>query len=211
MVDQLAQFLIADLALTYFFVEIYMAQDAIECTVVGFDPTKGLVKLVADVFVRFIDKKREARLRRHPECPAAAIPDLVLGIHGSLLRLDAVAHALVDDALAGLLKTIGTTFQEEHPKDVFLEFRGIHLSTKNVRRGKKVPLQLRKRQRHFGSSTVPAHNLRYLPDEGNEDLLTALSWRATSLPIWFESIAAFTFDGEQTLAAKWPLGREGGK
>ena len=47
-----------------------------------------------------------------------------------------------DDLLPAGLELVGGLLQEEHPEDVFLELRGIHLAAKNVGGLEEVAFQL---------------------------------------------------------------------
>src|SRR5690606_25162424 len=107
-------------------------ENSFERNVLGFNAAKRLIELVANVFVSFINEISEARLRGHPECPCLSVPNLSLGILRRLLFRYAILHSLVDNAISRLIEHIRASFQEQHSEDVFLEFRRIHLSAKNV-------------------------------------------------------------------------------
>ena len=49
---------------------------------------------------------------------------------------------LLADFLLALLEDIRATLQEQHPEDVYLEFRGIHFATQDIGRLEQVPFQL---------------------------------------------------------------------
>lgn len=120
--DQLTQLLVADLALADLAGEVDVIEDTFKDEVLGLDPAEGLVQFVANVFMCLVNKEGEPGLQGNPKGSAAAIPDLVLGILGRLLRRNAVFDALFNNPQPGLLKNVGTAFQKQHPEDVFLEF-----------------------------------------------------------------------------------------
>src|SRR5467141_1560336 len=82
---------------------------------------------------------------------------------GALLRLLArtsLAELPIDDRLPALLEDIGAALQEEHPEDVLLELRGVHLAAENVRSRKEMALELRQGQRHLQLRARRAHRPR---------------------------------------------------
>jgi len=131
-VDQLAELLVTDLTLPDLSGEIDMVENSFKRNVLGFNAAKRLIELVANVFMSFINEISEARLRGYPECPCLSVLDLILGTLRSLLFRYAILHSLFNDVVSRLIEHIRAPFQEKHSKDVFLEFRRIHLSAKNV-------------------------------------------------------------------------------
>ena len=60
------------------------------------------------------------------------------------------------------IKLIRHSLQEKHAEYIFFVFRGIHLSTQDIRRGKKVLLKLRKGKFtmfHIGLFTLSKHQI----------------------------------------------------
>ena len=60
------------------------------------------------------------------------MPTVVLGDLSRSFLARASLYLFFDDLLFTFFEHIRTTFQEQHPEDVFLEFRGIHLAAQNV-------------------------------------------------------------------------------
>ena len=109
-----------------------MVENTFERNVLGLNAAKRLIERVANVFMSFINEISEARLRGDPECPSLSVPDLIFGILCRLLFRYALLHALLDNVISRLIEHVRASFQEQHSEDVFLEFRRIHLSAKNV-------------------------------------------------------------------------------
>lgn len=71
------------------------------------------------------------------------------------LPAPALGEPLLDELLADHVELVGGPLQEEHPEDVLLELRGVHLAAEDVGRSEQMPLKLRQRQlRHGGGPSV---------------------------------------------------------
>jgi len=83
---------------------------------------------------------RPAGPLRHEE--QLLVEGLAVGSLEGFLLAAAPLDLLGDDLIPPLLEHIRAALQEQHPKDVFLELRGIHLAAQDVGRTEQVALQL---------------------------------------------------------------------
>ena len=67
---------------------------------------------------------------------------LGVGPLGGLCLAAALGELLGDDGLPPGLEHIRAALQEQHPEDVLLELRGIHLAPEDVSSAEEVALQL---------------------------------------------------------------------
>ena len=159
-VDQVAQLPVRDRGLADLAGEVDVLDHALQRRVfVLLQRGERLVQPVADgLGVQLVPQVLPARLGRdeesRPRSRSAMSAALLRARAGPCPRLD----MLGDQPLPVGLELIGAALQEQHPEDVLLELRGIHLAAQDVRRREQVPLQLRQRQpRHLRPLILGSH------------------------------------------------------
>ena len=70
----------------------------------------------------------------------------MVGALMSLLGASTLPNLRANDPSAFVLENVGTPFQEQYAKNIFLELRSIHLATENVCGGKEVTFQFLQRE-----------------------------------------------------------------
>ena len=159
MIDEGAPLLVRDGGLTNLAVEVNMLQDTLKGEVRMLQFRKRLVQPVAHTMVDFVPDVGPTSLLRDEE----GIPVEVRKLSPRFrLRLAASrCYLLTNDSFSLGFELVRRSLQEEHPKDVFLELRGIHLPAQDVCRREEMPFELRKRQAWHAellkASCLPGH------------------------------------------------------
>jgi hypothetical protein len=138
--DQLAQLLVRQLGRADLAGKVDVLQDAVEARVVLLQAGQGLVQVVPDVVVGLVEQVAPARLLGDVE--GLAVPVLVVGDLAGIGLGFPPFDLLGDHLLEALLEHIRATLQEQHPEDVLLELRGIHLAPQDVGGAEEVAFEL---------------------------------------------------------------------
>lgn len=152
MVDEVPQVLVRDLRLAHLPREVDVREHAVEARVLRLQRAQRLVQRVADVVVGLVAQVGPARLLGHVERVGieARVQRALLCLRPALALVD----VLLDQLLVAGLEHVGAPLEEQHPEDVFLELRGIHLASEDVGRLEEVPFELGEREPGHGGPAL---------------------------------------------------------
>ena len=134
--DELAQLQVGNLALADLAREIDVLQYPGEAGIVAFQTTEGAVEKTTHILVRLLHQMRPARGVRHIK--RLPVPAPQLGTHDRINLGLAGCQLSGDDLGMALVEHVRAAFEKQHPEDVFLELRGVHLAAQDVRGLEKV-------------------------------------------------------------------------